>query len=210
MSGTAPVVAPGAENLLQSGGFAAEIWGYQTGDQIEFSNMTCRRRRGERQHVDLFGPGTCRWARWRSSTKSGSKARTPARRRRRRKYRPCFAAGTRIETVDGPVGSRICVSATGVHRGRRRQPGERAHMMAPRRGELRPRIQSRRAVWPVRVHAGAFGENVPVRDLYPVPRSRGVRERRAGAGEAADQRHEHRAGKRHDHLLSTWNVASTR
>ncbi len=28
VSGTAPVVEPGAENVLQAGGFAAEIWGY--------------------------------------------------------------------------------------------------------------------------------------------------------------------------------------
>ena len=39
VSGQAPTIAPSAENLLQAGGFSAEIWGFQAGDQIQFSNM---------------------------------------------------------------------------------------------------------------------------------------------------------------------------
>ena len=39
VSGQTPTVAAGAENLLQAGGFQAEIWGYQAGDQILFDNL---------------------------------------------------------------------------------------------------------------------------------------------------------------------------
>ena len=39
ISGVTPTVAAGAMNLLQAGGFAAEIWGYQAGDQILFDNL---------------------------------------------------------------------------------------------------------------------------------------------------------------------------
>ena len=40
ISNVPPTIAAGAENLLQAGGFAAQIWDYQTGDQILFNNLT--------------------------------------------------------------------------------------------------------------------------------------------------------------------------
>ena len=39
ISGETPTVAAGALNLLAAGGFAAELWGYQAGDQILFDNL---------------------------------------------------------------------------------------------------------------------------------------------------------------------------
>ncbi len=75
VSGTAPVVEPGAENLLQAGGFAAEIWGYQTGDDIDFANMTVSSASVVNGNtVDLFGPGAVSLGALAFFTKSGSKA----------------------------------------------------------------------------------------------------------------------------------------
>jgi T5SS/PEP-CTERM-associated repeat protein len=79
----------------------------------------------------------------------------------------CFAAGTRIATDTGPVsverlrvGDRAITAEAGacepiVWIGQR-TVNCRAH----------PKPET---VWPVRVSAGAFGENVPVRDLYLSP-----------------------------------------
>ncbi len=78
----------------------------------------------------------------------------------------CFAEGSRIETETGLVaveslraGGQV-VTADGV-----REPivwiGQRAVNC-----ERHPRPET---VWPVRVSAGAFGQNVPVRDLYLSP-----------------------------------------
>jgi hypothetical protein len=78
----------------------------------------------------------------------------------------CFAAGTRIETADGPV----AVENLRV--------GDR---VATVEGDIEPIVwigqrevnchahPNPATVWPVRVRAGAFGENVPLRDLYLSP-----------------------------------------
>ena len=79
---------------------------------------------------------------------------------------PCFATGTRIGTPDGPVAverlreGRLVLTAAGPsaaitwigHR-----PVDCLHHPAPA------------TVWPVRVRAGAFGEHVPVLDLWLSP-----------------------------------------
>ena len=166
VSGTPPVVEPGAENLLQAGGFAAEIWGYQTGDQIEFDNMTVSSATVVNGNtVDLFGPGNVSLGSLAFFTKSGSKASNAGAVAAAAQI-PCFAAGTRIETMDGPVrvedlrvGDFARLAAGGS--GRIVWIGSRAVDCA--------RHPKPEAVWPVRVQAGAFGENVPVRDLYLSP-----------------------------------------
>jgi hypothetical protein len=78
----------------------------------------------------------------------------------------CFAAGTRIATADGPVAvedltiGHLVTTADG-----RAEPivwiGSRAVNC-----ERHPAPET---VWPVRVRAGAFGENVPMRDLFLSP-----------------------------------------
>ncbi len=78
----------------------------------------------------------------------------------------CFAAGTRIETETGLVAVEslstgdLVVTADGA-----REPivwiGQREVDC-----KRHPRSET---VWPVRVSAGAFGKNVPVRDLYLSP-----------------------------------------
>jgi hypothetical protein len=78
----------------------------------------------------------------------------------------CFAEGTRIETVDGPVAVEdLTVGDRVMTRDGRAEPvdwiGHRAVYC-----ERHPKPES---VWPVRVAAGAFGDHVPVRDLYLSP-----------------------------------------
>jgi len=86
----------------------------------------------------------------------------------------CFAEGTRVQTEDGmvavehlTVGDRVVTreTAASAHPPARCEPivwiGER---IVNCRAHPRPET-----VWPVRVRAGAFGENVPVRDLYLSP-----------------------------------------
>ena len=79
---------------------------------------------------------------------------------------PCFAAGTRIERIDGlvrvedlRVGDQVMTAAGS------REPivwiGQRTVNCA--------RHPKPEKVWPVRVQAGAFGDNVPMRDLYLSP-----------------------------------------
>ena len=78
----------------------------------------------------------------------------------------CFAAGTRIETVTGPVTVEdLAVRALVVTKDGRAEPvvwiGSRAIDC-----ERHPKPET---VWPVRVDAEAFGPGLPVRDLYLSP-----------------------------------------
>jgi Hint domain len=78
----------------------------------------------------------------------------------------CFAAGTRIETETGPVAvEALRVGDHVVTADGRRQPVVwLGHRTVDCGRHPRPE-----AVWPVRVAAGAFGQNEPVRDLYLSP-----------------------------------------
>jgi hypothetical protein len=79
---------------------------------------------------------------------------------------PCVAAGTLIETVQGAVLVEALSVGNGVRTllggsGRIVWIGKRAVNCA-----LHPKPEM---VWPVRIAVGAFGENVPVRDLWLSP-----------------------------------------
>ena len=77
VSGGAPLVSPGAENMLWAGGFAAEIWGYQRGDKIQFANMTVSSASVVNGNtVDLFGPGNVSLGSLAFFTKSGANTST--------------------------------------------------------------------------------------------------------------------------------------
>ncbi len=79
----------------------------------------------------------------------------------------CFAEGTRIETVNGPVaveallvGDRVVTAEDG-----RGEPV----VWVGRRAVNCARHPNPETVWPVRVRAGAFGPGRPARDLYLSP-----------------------------------------
>ena len=64
VSGQTPTVLGGAENLLQAGGFQAEIWGYQAGDQILFDNLAVTSDQIVNGNtLELLGAGDTAWAR---------------------------------------------------------------------------------------------------------------------------------------------------
>ena len=78
----------------------------------------------------------------------------------------CFAEGTRIETETGPVAVEdLMIGDRLITDDATREPivwiGQRTINCA-----AHPQPET---VWPVRVSAGAFGDNVPVRDLYLSP-----------------------------------------
>ena len=188
VSGTAPVVEPGAENLLQAGGFAAAIWGYQTGDDIDFANMTVSSASVVNGNtVDLFGPGAVSLGALAFFTKSGSKASDAGAAAAALQIPvQCFAEGTRIATADGPVrvealrvGDRVVLAdgwtgRAGAGSGARIDGAARPRESAPivwlghRAVNCRAHPKPE-TVWPVRVAAGAFGAGVPARDLYLSP-----------------------------------------
>jgi T5SS/PEP-CTERM-associated repeat protein len=87
----------------------------------------------------------------------------------------CFAAGTRIATETGPVaveelriGDRVITVSGHASTKVEHSPAEPIVWLGQRtvNCELHPKPET---VWPVRISAGAFGDNVPVRDLYLSP-----------------------------------------
>ena len=80
---------------------------------------------------------------------------------------PCFAAGTRIATPEGPVAvEALCVGDRAVlAEGGKCEP---IVWIGTRTVDCR-RHPKPETIWPIRVSAGAFGENVPARDLYLSP-----------------------------------------
>ena len=78
----------------------------------------------------------------------------------------CFAAGTQIETATGLV----AVEALSVGQHVLTNDGRREPIVwLGQRSVHCDRHPKPETVWPVRVPAGAFGENVPLRDLYLSP-----------------------------------------
>ncbi len=79
---------------------------------------------------------------------------------------PCFAEGTRILTADGWV----AVEALSVgDRAVTADGGDEAIVWIGQREVNCAAHPAPEAVWPVRVRAGAFGRNVPARDLFLSP-----------------------------------------
>jgi collagen type I/II/III/V/XI/XXIV/XXVII alpha len=166
-SGVTPTVAPGAMNLLQAGGFDAQIWGYQAGDTIDFNNLIVASDSIVGGNtLDLFDSSDTLLGSLTFFNKAGNKPLALAGMQAAAAQIACFAEGTLIETKSGPrrvetivEGDELVTLLGGPGRvvwvGSRRVDCER-----------HPRPET---VWPVLVKAGACGENVPMRDLFVSP-----------------------------------------
>ena len=162
-----PVVLPGAENLLQAGGFQASIWGYRAGDKILFNNLpVVSDQIVNGNTLELLGAGGTDLGSLVFRNKTGDAPLGKAAMAAAAAQMACFAEGTLIDTVDGKravetlaVGDEVATLLGGS--GRIVWVGSRAVDCA-----RHPRPE---AVRPVRIAAGAFGERVPARDLFVSP-----------------------------------------
>ena len=194
ISGVTPTIAAGAENLLAAGGFAATIWGYQSGDKVLFDNLAVVSDSIVGGNtLDLFGSGNAFLGSLTFLTKAGNHALGSTAMNAAAAQIACFAAGTRIRTARGEVAVEdlrtgdLAVTAL---------DGSAAAVVwiGHRTVDCRRHPQPA-SVWPVRIAAGAFGRGLPRRALTLVAGSRGVCERGAGAGEAAGERDDDPAGE---------------
>ena len=161
-------IAPGAANVLP--GWDAPIENFASGDLIVLRGLTYRSATVSGDVVTVWSQSGGQGSALGSLTflsKSGAASPTEAALAAAQiNSLACFAAGTRIGTADGWVkvedlrAGDLVATADG-----RSEPivwvGSRAVDCA-----RHPRPET---VWPVRVSAGAFGENVPGRDLYLSP-----------------------------------------
>ena len=167
IGGQAPVVLAGAENLLQAGGFQAAIWGYRAGDQILFDNLAVVSDQIVNGNtLELLGAGNTDLGQLVFRSKAGDAPLGKTAMAAAAAQMACFATGTLIETVDGPravetlaVGDEVVTLLGG--------PGRIVWVVS--RAVDCARHPRPEAVWPVRIAAGAFGENVPARDLFVSP-----------------------------------------
>jgi T5SS/PEP-CTERM-associated repeat protein/autotransporter passenger strand-loop-strand repeat protein len=161
-------IAPGSPNVLP--GWNAPIENYQSGDVIVLQGLTYRSATASGDVVTVWsgagGTGTPLGSLTflsKSLAPSSSEAAAAAT---QINALACFAAGTRIETVDGPVaveelrvGDEVRTVLGGP--GRIVWVGSRAVDCT--------RHPWPETVWPVRVSAGAFGPEMPRRDLFLSP-----------------------------------------
>jgi T5SS/PEP-CTERM-associated repeat protein len=164
-------IAPGSPNVLP--GWDAPIENFQLGDMIVLRGLTYGSATASGDVVTVWSQPAGQGSALGSLTfltKSGAPSSTEAAAAavQINSLAPvtCFAAGTRIETVDGPVAvERLRVRDRVVTADRRSEPivwvGHRAVDCA--------RHPKPETVWPVRVDAGTFGENIPDRDLFLSP-----------------------------------------
>ena len=104
ISGVTPTIAAGAENLLAAGGFAATIWGYQSGDKMLFDNLAVMSDSIVGGNtLDLFGSGSTFLGSLTFLTKAGNHALGSTAMNAAAAQIACFAAGTRIRTARGEV-----------------------------------------------------------------------------------------------------------
>ncbi len=188
ISGVTPSVAAGAMNLLAAGGFAAEIWGYQAGDQIRFDNLVVNADSIVGGNtLELFGAGGALLGELTFYNKAGTRPLGSSGMDAAAAQMECFAAGTRVLTERGEVaveaiavGERVRVllgdglggdgrAGDGRAGDGRAGDGRAAVVWVGRREVDCARHPQPRKVWPVRVTAGAFGPGAPHRDLWLSP-----------------------------------------
>ena len=167
VSGVTPTITAGAENLLQAGGFQAAILGYQAGDQILFNNMIVASDSIVNNNtLELFGAGNLALGSLTFYDKNGRNPLGATAMAAAAAQMACFAAGTLIETVHGPVavealkvGDQVVTLHGGA--GQIVWVGERSVDCT--------RHPQPDTVWPVRIAVGAFGPGLPGRDLFLSP-----------------------------------------
>ena len=193
ISGVTPTIAAGAENLLAAGGFAATIWGYQSGDKVLFDNLAVVSDSIVGGNtLDLFGSGSTFLGSLTFLTKAGNHALGSTAMNAAAAQIACFAAGTRIRTARGEVAVEdlrtgdLAVTAL---------DGSAAAVVwiGHRTVDCRRHPQPA-SVWPVRIGGGGVRAGAAAAGADAVAGSRGVCERGAGAGEAAGERDDDPAG----------------
>jgi hypothetical protein len=161
-------VAPGSPNVLP--GWDAPIENFLSGDLIVLRGLTYGSATASGDIVTVWSQSNGLGSALGSLTfltKSGAASPTEAAAAAAQiNALACFAAGTRIATADGWVAvEKLRVgNVLPTHDGRSMPIvwiGARTVDCS-----RHPRPET---VWPVRVNAGAFGRNVPVRDLYLSP-----------------------------------------
>ncbi len=168
VSGVAPTVSPTSENVLAAGGFAAQIWGYQAGDKIEFTNLTIASDNIVNNNtLELFDSGNNLLGSLVFYDKIGRGALGATAMQAAAEQVLCFAAGTRIRTDRGEVavedlreGDRVW-SVLG-------ECFEPVQWIGRRPVNCSAHPQPEK-VQPVVITAGAFGPGLPARDLWLSP-----------------------------------------
>ena len=168
ISGVTPTIAAGAENLLAAGGFAATIWGYQSGDKVLFDNLAVVSDSIVGGNtLDLFGSGNAFLGSLTFLTKAGNHALGSTAMNAAAAQIACFAAGTRIRTARGEVA--VEALRTGDLAVTALDGSAAAVVWIGHRTVDCRRHPQPASVWPVRIAAGAFGRGLPRRALTLSP-----------------------------------------
>ncbi len=217
ISGVTPTVAAGAMNLLAAGGFAAELWGYQAGDQILFDNLVVNADSIVGGNtLELFGAGGALLGELTFYNKAGTRPLGSSGMDAAAAQMECFAAGTRVLTARGEVaveaiavGERVRVLLGDAGDGAAGD-GLAEVVWVGRREVDCARHREPRKVWPVRVAAGAFGEGRPHTDLWLSPDHAVYVGEVLDSGEVPDQRQHDYAGAGGRHHLPSHRVGRAR
>jgi len=141
-------------------GFAATINGFLAGDRLAIEDETIASESVTGPVLNLFGTGGTELGQLTFSSEAGAIAAENS-------VMACYAAGTMIATIRGPVpvesirpGHRVCTVLG----------GDTAEVIWVGRREVEcARHPDPRKVWPVRVSAHAFGRGMPAADLLLSP-----------------------------------------
>jgi len=162
ISNVPPTIAAGAENLLQAGGFAAQIWNYQAGDQILFNNLTVASDVVNSNTVELFNASDTLVGSLTFFSKTGLANEADAMAAAVQIDPPlCFCVNTLIQTPSGerPVQHLAVGDMVATHSGVARP------IVWIGTGKVLATRGRRNAATPVIVRKGALDDNVPARDL---------------------------------------------
>jgi T5SS/PEP-CTERM-associated repeat protein len=160
-SGVAPAIDAGAENMLQAGGFAAQIWNYQAGDEILFNNLTITSSTiVSGNTLELFN-NSGSLGELTFFSKSGLPNDADAKAAEAQIVPLCFCANTLILTPDGERTVQTLAVGDLVTTWR----GDARRVVWIGIGKVLATRGRRNAATPVIVRKGALEDNVPTREL---------------------------------------------